>query len=537
MKRLSILAALLRLAIAAFPQAQGKDLGPTEPDIVLPQVILEIEDLSVENVEAKLPPDEELLPSRREIPLPAEGEIPVIEPSVAIASTAGEPPAPAPAGPSIATEALVGAGLENTILGTLSVKTLGRDPRLSLSFSHEAVDGFSGHAAGSGFDSRTDNLSGELAMKLAFLDTDLQGSFNEDARGLQRQGTYIGRLSRRVDGSADFTARPLDWLTLDGKIKAGTDSLTLTGSTPLPVSEYRLAPSLGGEARFSWFRLGLSGDYSYRMADFGPAGSQEVQRVRTGLTLGFELPASMLLEGSVAWFWNTSGASLFPFELRFSGTPFGFLTFGFGAGYKVVPYDAGGVLSEYRWVLPEPLRDDSGWFADSNLKLSLAKDLILSGTLSFMSSREMLDTSDSTLAQDPATGLFLLGQRQAVRLDSDISLRWNPVENVTLGAGWKRAFIDRPAFAALDEARVEGIAMEKSGAFGGNFLVALRTGVAPILQLPVVNVGGFFKISDSVEIHLDAEDLLQPALNAPRYDLFPFQDPGFRVIAKARLAF
>ncbi len=525
--------------LALFPLslfAQGQDLEPSEPDIVLPQMILEVEDMSVETIEATLPPEEELLPPLRDIPLPAPGEIEVEDPSIIPAIEGTEPQVPA--GKAVAADAALGIGMENTVQGKLSVKTLGGAPRVSLAFSHDAVDGFSGREPGSGFDLRKEDLSGGIAVAIGLVEGAIQGSYREDSFGLQGQSLdYTARVSRGADGSARFSAKPLEWLSFGIDASAGTDTLTLGGPFPLAISEYRIGPRASAEVRYQSFTIGLSSAYSYRWSDFGGSVLQEMHRVRTALSIGLELPASMLLQGSVAWFWSAFGAppNLFPFEVRFSGTPAGFLTFSMGGGFAVTSYDAGSIIPAYRAVLPSPLVDDGGWFADASLALTPVKDLILNAKLSFLRDQAMLDTAGFP-AINPSTGLYDLIQRAGVRLTADVGLQWIAIPGLTLGASWRRELMDRPQFLPLDEMKAEGVAIEPSGAFGGTFSVAYRTGTAPV-QLPILNIGGFIRVAESVQLHLDLEDLLQPALQGPRLGISPFVEPGFRVIARARVSF
>ncbi len=516
--------------------AYAQELEPSEPDIVLPQIILEIDDMSVEKIEAALPPEEELLPPLRDIPLPAPGEIDVDDTAIIPAISGTEQAASASGG--LSADALFGIGMENTVLGKLSVKTLGTTPRLSFSFSHDAADGFSGNAAGSGFDSRTEALSGGLAAVLGPLDAAFKGNYREDEFGLQGQSAgYTSRTSRGADADVDFSFKPADWFTFGTGLGAGTDTFTLNGAVPRSILEYRIAPRLSAEARFKPVRIGLSSAYSYRWADFGGGSLQEMHRVRTTLSAGVELPASLFLEGSVAWLWSTSAApNLFPFELRFSGTPFGFLTFSAGGGFAAAAYDAGSLLSAYRLVLPGgPLSDDAGWFADVSFSLSPAKDLILNAKAAFSESTAMPDSAAMPNV-NPATGLYDLFQRGGYRLSHDVGLQWNAVPGVTLGGSWRHEYLDRPAFLPIDEIKAEGIAMEPSGAFGGSFSAAYRTGNTPV-QLPVLNVGGFVRASPSVQLKLDFEDVLQPALGGPRQGMSPYVDSGFRIIARAQVSF
>jgi hypothetical protein len=527
------------VSLLGFSQAS---LGPTEPEIVLPPLILQIEDLSVENVEAKLPPDTELLPPERNLPVLSEGEIPVGEPSVVPSAPPSDAAQENQSSQGITAEAALGAGLENTILGSLSVKTLGGAPRLSLSFSHLTIDGFNGRAAGSGFDSRSDDLSGALAFNLGPVESHIQGSYLDEEDGMQGQGSYRDRLTREASGTADFSIAALDWLSFAGSFNGGFDTLTLSQAAPLGMSELRLSPGLSAAVRIPYFHAGLTVDYTYRAAVFGPAGSQEIHRARPGLSLGLELPASLLLEGTVSWFWSSMGESFFPFEVSFSGTPLPFLTFKVSGGFRTVPHDISDLIVTYPLVLPQPLAipSDSGWAGDAFLEFSLLQDLSISGKLAFMSSAGMLDSSgypNLVLDTVNSTGLFVLTERQATRLTADFGLRWTAVPGVTLNASWKHEFLDKPAFVPVDDLEIQAIAVEQSGLFGGNFSVSLRNGTTPSFQLPVASIGGFFSISRSVRISLELDDVLQPALGGPRYGLYPFEEPGFRVIAEAGISF
>jgi len=58
----------------------------------MPQVILQVEDVSVEKVEAQLPPEEEMLPPVRTIPALSEGELAVGEPALPAAAVETEGP-------------------------------------------------------------------------------------------------------------------------------------------------------------------------------------------------------------------------------------------------------------------------------------------------------------------------------------------------------------------------------------------------------------------------------------------------------------
>ena len=87
-----MLAASIAVAQAQGASGAGPSVAPGEPEIVLPQQILQIEDLSVEKVEAQLPPGDELLPPERKIPVLDEGDLAISEPALPAAGVVTEAP-------------------------------------------------------------------------------------------------------------------------------------------------------------------------------------------------------------------------------------------------------------------------------------------------------------------------------------------------------------------------------------------------------------------------------------------------------------
>src|SRR5208283_5059425 len=179
--------------------------APTEPEIVMPQVILQIEDLSVEKVEAQLPPEEELLAPERKIPLLSEGELAIGEPALPAPGPEVEPNAGQPKDRLLSADVNLGAGSPNSIVGSIALKTLADDPRFSLLFNHETIDGFAGKPSGSGFNLRNDVLDGGLKFRAGGVDTNLSGTFSDNETGLQGQSMFTARLGRMLNGTAAFS--------------------------------------------------------------------------------------------------------------------------------------------------------------------------------------------------------------------------------------------------------------------------------------------------------------------------------------------
>jgi hypothetical protein len=551
MKRSTI---LCLIAVALFPAslaAQDQASAATPPELVLPEVTMDIKDLSVENVQAMLPPaGPPPVIVKTDLILPAASELAVQTPERTLAAGGADPLG----GPSsqprpLATQATLGAGSQNRIVGDLNVTATGQNAQASLLFSHDSADGISGQAPGSGFDTRDDTIGGSLSGRLGAFDGGFQGSYAEKEMGLQGQSTaYFYRLGRNIDGTASLRVLPFDWLSVDGSLSGLTDSLTLAGTSPGPAqaSEYKGAAHAGATGLWGVFSAGVSGDYSYRLAHLITSSDDQIQRLRTGAMLSLNFPGSLLIEGSVAWFLSSHGLSLLPFSIHATGTPFSILTLDGSFGYKVVPYDQSDILSINPYLIPVSLVDDSGWFGDGSLQFALTGSLSLRAGLSFMSSTAMI-TSDSFSSINrnaiiPGVGetdLFPANSVSANRLTGDAGIRWTITPGINLNADWKRELMDRPSFIPVDEITAEAIAMETTGAYGGQLSATMLTGLPPSAQLPELDLGGFVRLFDPAQLRLDLYDLLWPFLGGSRYgpSLYPFVEPGFRAVASLRLSF
>ncbi len=540
-------ALLLVLVLSALPlgaqaarQGAAASAAPGEPEIVMPQVILQIEDLSVEKVVAQLPPEEELLPPARPIPVLSEGDLVVGDPTIPEAGALSDVTIAPQRDRLLASDITLGTGLQNRIIGIISLKTLGADPRFDLQFNHETVDGYWLRAPGSGFNRRNDLLQGSLKFGAGGLDVSLGGTFSESEDGLQGRSPYGARLARSVSGSADLNAGPLDWLSLGVGADVSTDTLTLEATSPLnPLQrgDFLFSPRLSLQARFGAVALGLNSSYTYR-SDSGIAGSG-LQRFSVVTSFNADLPATFILSGDVGWFVNseTPPLSLFPFSLSLTGTPWEFITLSVGGGYSVQPYNLHDVVTSHELSYPGALLDDHGWFGTSSVQLTLSRDLSATLALSFMASSELpTGVPTGTATQDAGTGLFLVSQGPAPRLSADGGLRWGISSAFSISAGWHHEFLARPFFTPQDSLKAGIVGVEPAGRFGGSLSMSVAPTPDNQYQQPVLRMSGFWKPTDAVKLQLDGDDLLLPLLGGTRPDIGPFESPGFRVTGSLEIS-
>ncbi len=536
--RKSFIAILCGVLCVSGTLFAADDESAPPPTLVLPQVTLDIQDLSTENVQAMLPPAQASATPQVALTLPGAPVFSPVEPARQLAVEGSDPLGGAEvAQRPLATQATLGLGTQNRVLGRLNVTTVGGSTHSNLSFAHESADGIDGKAAGSGFDTRDDTITGSLSGKLGPMDGSFQGGYSEKSLGLQDQSPYVSRLGRALDGTGSLTAPIFDWLSIDGSASGAYDSLTLAAvpnSSPGQWNEYKGSGHAGATARTGILTAGISGDFGYRVATMLGGAEEQVQRLRAGASVGLNFPGSLLVEGSAAWFLNSEGLSLLPFSLHATGTVVRFVTFDASFGYRVIPYDEEDIYNLSPYIVPLSLVDDRGWFGDAAVQLTLFEGLSVKVGASYMNSSDMPTTASTT---DP-TGLFLVFQQAAVRVTGDTSVRWTIVPGMTLDARWQREFMDRPSFVPQDTITVEAIAMEATGAYGGQAAATMLTG-STFTVLPELDVGGFVRLSEAAQLRLDLYDILSPLLGGSRYgpSLSPYVEPGFRAVASVRLSF
>jgi hypothetical protein len=495
----------------------------------MPQMILRIEDLSVENVQAQLPPAEEMLPPVRTVPLLSEGELAVGEPTIPAAEVESGGPTRGGKARALSTDVQLGVGTTNMILGNVALTTLGPDPRLSLQFHHESLDGFDGHAPGSGFSVRDDDLDGGLKFRLGGMDTDLEGGFKENEAGLQQQqAEYSSVLSRAFSGSASFSGSLTDWLTLGVEAIGGYDSLTLQANTPASSYGLRLSPEISAQAHFGAVKVGLETHYWYRSDSYLLDGEDQLQRIEIDSDFSLELPATLVLQARAGWFGNSAGLSLVPLCLAVTGTPLAFLTLSVEGGYKVIPYDMDDIISSNTLAETTPLVDDRGWYGEATGQISLTRDLAVTLKGQYMGHEAM---PVGSVAIDPATGLFPVAQTTATQLSGNAGLRWGITKAFSVSAGWDHEFMDRPFFTPIDAITAGLIGLDPNGRFGGSLTMELGPIYDGTFQDPVLHISGFWKIIETVKLQLDGDDLLAPLLDGPRWNIArnTYITPGFRI--------
>ncbi len=535
---LVLLAALLAAPAAGAqdqaPKAQDQ-AAPEEPDIVLPEVILRIEDFSVESLTGAAPGGEESLPPARELPLPAAEAPQLAEPPAPPAEGQEGPPKAPPRALSAMVE--LGAGTSNHLFSQVALSSIGTAPRFSLRFLHETLDGLAGEPTGSGFDFRKEELEGALKLGLGKASLALQGSLHEQERGLQQQSlTAVSRLVRTGGLGAELAwpFAPAWTLTLAADGSFAGELLTVQTGQASGLDELKASPRLSLEVRTDRFWIAVDGRYAYELYE-----GQQAHRAAALARFGVEISKAARLEGSGGWHWSqfSSPEHLIPFDLTLTLTPNSYLSVVASGGYRVEELDLRQLAEDDPWAaFPVPLLDDHGWFADFTAIFSLQRSFSVQASLNLDWPRAA--PWPVTPVTRDASGLYIVGQQEAARAALDASLRWTPAKDSYLAGGWRLELAQYPVFTPGNQLWLEaGLGSARWGAHGS---LRFATGYVPttpnFTQTPELSLGAFFQASPAVRLTAEFEDLLSwLSQGGQRLDWAPFLAPGIRGTFKVQI--
>ena len=547
----AVFAAILTLGpslpLSAQDERGGATSGPEAPDdteIKLPELLLQVEEAELERVQAELPETAEARLGEVGIPLPTESElaispaafeVPGLDEGEAVATGAGP-------GVSLYSDAVLGLGSMNQILGSLSLYRLGDQPRFRLQFSHEGRDGYNFEEPGTGYFDRTEELSGWIEGGERTT-TRFEGGFIEQERGLQGQPTFFSTKSRFLDAKVELDTPFGDRYRFSPRIEGGyAERLrTVTDESQAPAgAESFVNPGarVGVETTPGTFYA--DAQYLLRYLDDDEDGLSQ----GLGLSLGADLLLGRQVSAGaeVGVLWPFEDYVYVPFSLRVSATPAEALTLSLGGGMEAAP-----VRFSERWQETPTFAttaadgDVPGWYEEWYATAGLLIDVPDAPLSAEVSGRAAWkhDVPD-LLGYVPAAGETGYTLEDRLSVTPEASMRWD-FAPVGIEAGWQSFLLDRAEIEPRHAGRLAvdiRNAEETLGARGD-----LRAELYDDVEMPQLDLSAYIDVSEAVRISTDVLDVLSPLMpdGRARYggeatEDFPFVEPGFRVVIKTRVS-
>ncbi|MBN1411639.1 MAG: hypothetical protein JW969_12395 [Spirochaetales bacterium] len=543
MTRINICLLILFISFPLLCQTGEDKKEPEDPQIILPNVILDIEDLSVEKIEATLPEEEDVSPMTRDIPLEEEelntAEQPDWELNPDFADTLSSENANT--GPSLFAEAIIGAGNVNNIFCRLSFAKIGDEPRYRFLFDHKMLDGYSFQPTGLGYSLREDYLEAYFKLRSSGFGVETNGSFFDAERGLQQISPYFSEISRFLDLNTLFTFEPITnfrihtGLGFDLTQKSLTAGAAPAYSVTYPPTEMLLRPTVGTELEAGIVKWLFNANYGYRNILGGSA--YELHRLSCDTKLSVELPLGLNVSGQVGYFYSALNPVLVPFEIAVWGNPVESVSFRLSGGYAVEEVNMKEVFDTYPYAeFPSSLNDNHGWTIQASTQFNMGNTLLISLSGKWMMASRFLKPS----ATQSATGLLVVNELPDIMyISTEGGIQWNLSDwfhlnfKDTLKTSWE------PALTFINDFLFEAVAGNDESSLGCTASAGFRNNFVDSPLLPLVGFNAYYRIADFIKISLDFEDILFPLLGGNRYmlDAEPFITEGIKGSLMINLTF
>lgn len=529
--------------------AYGQQVEPSEPEIVLPPVLLKVQDVTQEKIDTPLPQEQAPSLPQVDIALPTAQNINLgnasFEVPVPTQGPSGTPitPATKPAA-TFFSDGLIGAGSMNHILGDITLYKLGSDPRFNLEFSHEGVDGYLDPSsrgvfqpAGAGFFNRKDALDGSLTYSTKNLfNFNTHDYYRETENGLQGNATTYSSVTHRfISGSANAEFTGTSPFSFGAAVDATSGDMSLAGPTPssaLNARELAVKPSLSVGLTLSKVNGHLSGFYDLSQM----TGQSAYQRQAAGgaLSVSAQLPLSVTLDGSVGAQWDNTTGWAVPFSLELDGVYKDLLTYRLYGGYRVDRQSYFDLWQKYPFLNQSvSLIQSLEWYGGATTSWYFGPHFRLRSGVDFSSA------NDAILPTSPAVGngLFDFVQGQETTLGPTLSFSWDPKGPFSLSMGWLGNFLKPAPFVPVSTFNLDAELNSADGRYGGALSGSMDlTTITPFAaQMPNLSLSGYFRISSGVTLHLNLSDLLSP-LSSGRTIWNYYYEPGFHVTVTTQIS-
>jgi len=544
MKRLS---GLLFFSLLCMGPVWTQTTEPEEPDLILPPMILEVEDPALEEVQAAIPEAEDIDLYLQVTDLPEPEEIELSQDAFDLVVPGGIEGPGIAGGRDFFSDSTLGIGTQNHFLGDISLFMLGDEPRAMLRFHHEGRDGFWGHLSGEGYNTRRESFEGDLSFHPGSVEIDLAGSLIEDEFGFQgRVEGFSSLIHRILTGSGNIEVPVKERIAAGGSVSTVISNIVLAtaaggGAAGLPEQDTEVDIQAGffGNLDTQYVRFGLDGEY--RFLNWLETGSP-VHVLSGSVRAESNFPFALDVQADAGVNWIPGVDPAFPFSLSTTAYLGGIMTVYISGGYRWDMASFGDLWNRFPLVDSRNASGDryvqqyeSGWFIDGEIRYEPSDAFSVEAACSWLYASSRFQPKDFL----PGRGLFSQEWSPGTVFSARSGFSWRIGDSLTLDSGvggilFGADFIN-PSFevnASIEYAPLEGL-------FGFSSEVdytIYNEALVPIAMLPQASISGFFRISEGVSLSLEAEDIVSALTSEPSYTWGGYTSPGFALVFKTNLS-
>jgi hypothetical protein len=518
-----------------IPSIPGQELAPDEADIVLPPMVLELEDLHTEQIIADIPELTARLEPEISVPLP---EPPGLDVPVEMITPGTEGEAPADSGEfvqggSFFSKGTIGIGSMNQMFGEITLYKLGLEPHFSLHFLHDRLDGFGLRTPGTEYYRQVDRVDGDFSWVGERMEVDAAAEFADRAEGLQDFGAFSEVRRRFLGADASYTYTGFELFDLGAALEVGWFHETIAGPAPLNTDEFFLNPRIGAGVALGPVLLSLDVGYEFRR-NF--TASEPLHGIRADWRVSAELGGIAELIGTVGIDWNTAPGTFIgiPFSLEANiDVTENLLVRGFG-GYAVDNLRYYGIGEDQRYIQMNgsaPYPRSLEWYGGGGVSWDITSVITLNGEAEFT---RHINTYEPAAVPDGSTGLYPLSAETYSALDIRAGLMLIPVEILTLEFTWDGSVLGVPRYEPAHELAFDLLLDSADGRWGGSLGAVFP--LTTVFDVPILGASGYFSPTTGVEFSLEFLDVLSPLVDGGRIETGRFEAPGFHLIFKTSIS-
>ena len=513
--------------------------APAETTILLPEIVIELENPRIQPVPGLLPALDDLRFQGVQAETNLVGRLSfdselyreLLQPGVGIGTILV--PGGGSGFQSVYTRGMVGLGLHQFLRGSVSIYQLGVNPELRFDFDHRTIDGAlvqnQWRQAGSGFFNQFTRFAAESTVDLQRSDVNLALDYAIEKQGFQNQatdlfGSTLQNLGARVHWVLDLTDRlDLDISTAYRYARRYYDALNADGAEA-DATVWQIAPKV--ELLYLVNNLELSTRLGYELTAFPQGRNQHVLRPEVAIQWN---PLSWLsLFGQVGGHFDLPGTILVPFELGAEFTPVDQVVIGVQGGYRAEVLNMTQLWQEMptasRQVPTTPLHQ-SWWFGDLSTQFfpidTLDFELGLGARV--FDQRVTFQTLDENSFSNP----WQLGSFQ--QLIPRARIQFRPVAEFLVSTSWLAQFLDTDPLKPDQQIDLRFEFRQTEGRFGAilenNFFLENP------FPAPIITLTGWLSLARIVDLELSLIDPLSVFVEGGRLlrgGLTPFRQTGFR---------
>ncbi len=533
--RLYIILLTYLIFMPLYLYAEDNVHPPSEPEITLPPLLMEVEDLSIKGFKVPIP-EEDILPPQTVMPLPEEFGIDVKKQMVDIAPEFIDiKQSNLITKNKIKTEATLGIGTLNNFFSDISVSSYGGNPEGELTYNHDSADKFSGNPPSRGYGSRSDKIRSFLSYKRDKIEIKGEASFDEEEIGLQNNSDYFSRINRFMYLNSEMIYKISSRTRINGKINTEAASQNLTGGTDLYRGsiEYHVVPSF--ELLHDFNRGSVSAGVFF---DYTGNSRNDISGVvNYGLygDVWYDLSEMNRLNLYLKGNWKNNSSFYLPFKLAVVSDINDYLSINMSASYIVkqnLLYDS------FRKFLLIDVPIDPGMEKDWNFKLVgrwvPISDWVITASINYTIFDGRVDIGKNL----NDNGLFDYRLIEGDIFGFNSGIRWiiNPIFSTRVK--FELNYGDLTAIDHIFSGEISINGISEHGRLGGSAGLKLTFNRRDNKSLlPQMNLNGFYNVKEYIRFSIDINDMLLPFTNIKRYIIYPYLDRGFYIMFKTSILF